>query len=110
MEKNPFIGQMDRKIRLVEKIPVRTATGSEVSNEDIVAEPWACMNDLSGLEDVEGKIRHLVNRTYIVRYNPVIKEKGTALILLDEGKKYEILHIIELKRRQHLELRVKLYE
>lgn len=110
MEKNPFIGQMDRKIKLVEKVPIRSTTGAETSIENIVAQPFACMNDVSGNEDVEGKVRHLINRTYVVRYNPVIKEKGTSLVLIDEDKKYEIIHILDLGRKRHLELRVKLYE
>lgn len=101
---------MNRKIQLIEKELGRTATGSEISTENLVCEPWANMKDISGAEDVEGKVRHLVNRAYVVRYNPVIKSKGTALILIDEGKKYEIIHIIELGRNERLEIRVKLYE
>lgn len=110
MEKKPYIGQMNHKIQLIEKVLGRTATGAEISTENLVCEPWASMNDVSGSEDVEGKVRHLVNRTYVVRFNPVIKSKGTTLILIDEGKKYEIIHIIELGRNERLEIRVKLYE
>lgn len=110
MEKNPYIGQMDRRIKLVDKVTARSETGAVTSTENVVAESYSNMKDLSGMEDVEGKVRHLVNRIYIIRYNPVVKEKGTALILIDEDKKYEIIHIVELGRKQHLELRVKLYE
>jgi head-tail adaptor len=110
MENKPFIGKKDRKIKLVEKVSIASTTGAETTSSVLVSEPWACMKDLSGTEDVEGKIRHLVNRTYLVRYNPVIKEKGTALVLIDEGKEYEIIHILNIGRKDHLELRVKLYE
>lgn len=110
MENKPFIGQMNHRIQLIEKIIGRTSTGAVTSTDNVVATSYAKMNDVSGLEDVEGKVRHLVNRTYVIRYNPVVKEKGTELILVDEGKKYEIIHIIELGRKQHLEIRVKLYE
>lgn len=110
MKKKPFIGQMKNRIKLVEKVTERTPSGAVTSTDGTVAESYAFMEDLSGVEDVEGKVRHLVNRTYTVRYNPVVKEKGTALVLIDEGKKYEILHIIEIGNKEHLELRVKLYE
>ncbi|WP_202703151.1 hypothetical protein [Flavobacterium sp. UGB4466] len=110
MEKKPFIGEMKNRIKLVEKVIERTPSGAVTSSDVTVAESYARMNDLSGVEDVEGKVRHLVNRTYTIRYNPVVKQKGTALILIDEEKKYEIIHIVELGHKQHLELRVKLYE
>lgn len=110
MGKNPYIGQMDCKIQLIEKVQERTPTGAEISTDNILSEPFAMMNDVSGVEDVEGKVRHLVNRTYTIRYNPKIKDKGTALILVDNDKKYEIIHIKEIGRKEHLELIVKLYE
>lgn len=109
MEKT-FIGQMDRMIQLVQNTKSQTETGAEVSTPTVVSECWAAMKDLSGGEEVEGKVIHLVSRTYTIWFNPVIKEKGTALVLMDEGRKFEILHTIEIGRKQYLELRVKLYE
>lgn len=110
MENKTFIGQMDRKIQLVQKTKSQTTTGSEKSTPVIVSEPFAAMQDTSGGEEVEGKVIHLVNRIYTIWYNPVVKEKGTALVLIDEGRKFEILHIIEKGRKQYLEIRCKLYE
>jgi hypothetical protein len=68
------------------------------------------MKDISGGEEVDGKVRHLVSRIYTIWFNPIIKEKGTALIVIDEGRKFEVLHTIEIGRRHYLELRVKAYE
>jgi hypothetical protein len=53
------------------------------------------MKDISGGEEVDGKVRHLVSRTYTIWFNP-IKGKGTALIVIDEGRKFEVLHTIEI--------------
>lgn len=110
MEKNPYIGQMDRVVQLVEKTKTRTETGSEISTNTPVCSPFAKMTDISGNEVVDGKIKHLVNRIYVVRFNDVIKSKGTALVLIDEGREFEVIHILELGRKQHLEIRVKIYE
>lgn len=107
---NPFIGQMDRVIQLVQKVKTQTSTGSEVSSETVIAEPWAFMKDISGGEEVDGKVKHLVSRTYTVRYNETVKQLGTALIVIDETRKFEILHIIEIGRKKHLEIRCKSYE
>jgi hypothetical protein len=62
------------------------------------------MKDISGGEEVDGKVRHLVSYLTIW-FNPMVKEKGTALIVIDEGR-VEVLHTIEI-RRHYLELRVK---
>jgi len=110
MEKKPYIGQMDRVIQLVKLTKTQTTTGAEVSAETVIAEPWACMKDVSGGEEVDGKVKHLVSRTYTVRFNPLIKQNGTALILKDGSLRFEILHIIEIGRNSHLEIRVKSYE
>lgn len=110
MPKNPYIGQMDREISLVEKKPTQSNTGAETLNEIVVSAPWAYMQDISGVEETEGKIKHLVNRTYTIRYDDDVKSKANALILIDDNQRYEVLHIIEIGRRKHLEIRVKLYE
>ena len=109
MSKNPFIGQMDRLIVLVEKVTIRSASGAETVNEVQVAKPWAFMQDVSGTEDTDGKIKHLVNRTYTVRYDRNIKSKSNTLILIDDSQKYEVIHVIEIGRKKHLEIRVKTY-
>lgn len=110
MEKSPFIGQMDRLVSLVSKKPLRSNTGSETVNEIPVADEWAFMQDVSGSEDTDGKIKHLVNRTYTIRYNEDVKAKSNTLILIDDSQKYEVIHIIEIGRKKHLEIRVKAYE
>jgi head-tail adaptor len=110
MAKPIFIGQMDRVIQIKKKVITQTSTNAEVTAEELVCSPWAYMEDLSGNEDVEGKVRHLINRTYTIRYNAEVKSRGTALTLFDEERKFEIIHIVEIGRKQHLEIRVKSYE
>jgi hypothetical protein len=52
----------------------------------------------------------MVNRTYTIRYNERVKQLANALLVIDGAQRFEVLHIIEIGRRQHLELRVKIYE
>lgn len=110
MQKKPFIGQMDRVIEIVEKVKTSNELGEVKTTESVVASPWAHMNDVSGTEDVDGKIKHLVNRTYTIRYNSVVKEKSNQLVVKDGDTRYEVLHVIEIGRKSHLELRVRMYE
>lgn len=108
--KHPFIGQMDREIQLVLKKPSQSGTGAETFTDEVVATPWAYMQDVSGTEETEGKIKHLVNRTYTIRFDETVKQELNALILIDEEQRFEVIHILELGRRKHLEIRVKNYE
>ncbi|BFM41662.1 hypothetical protein CFS9_03030 [Flavobacterium sp. CFS9] len=110
MPKNPFIGQMNRLIDIVEKQTDQSDSGAEIVNEITISNTWAFMQDVSGTEETDGKIKHLVNRTYTIRFDENVKSKSSNLILIDDSKKYEVLHIIEIGRRQHLEIRVKNYE
>jgi hypothetical protein len=36
---------------------------------------FAAMKDISGGEEVDGKVRHLVSRTYTIWFNQLVKEK-----------------------------------
>jgi len=110
MDKSPFIGQLDRVISIVELIETRNTTGEMDVTEAVIATPYAFMNDVSGSEDVEGKIRHLINRTYVIRYNELIKSKATEMMVIDGNQKFDIYHVQEIGRRKHLKLLVRDYE
>lgn len=110
MEKTPFIGQMDRLISIVELVKTRNSTGEEETTESVVSNPYAQMTDVSGNEDIEGKVRHLINRTYVIRYNQTVKEKATTLMVIDDSKKYNVYHVKELGRKKYLVILVKDYE
>lgn len=94
---------MNRKIALVEKQSTQSATGSEKTTEVTICEPYAMMTDVSGNEDAEGKVIHLFSRTYTIRTNAEVKSKGTKLIVVDEGARFEITHIKEIGKT-HLEI------
>lgn len=103
---NPFIGQMDRLIGvlLVEKVKDTSGGVSEVITT--IAAPFAYMKEVSGAEDPEGKIRHIVNRTYTIRYNQQVLEKNIRLKILDNGQTFNVYHVKELGRKKHLEIMV----
>ena len=110
MEKTPFIGQLDRKIQIVELVKTQNSTGEMEVTQNVISEPFAQMNDVSGSEDVEGKIRHIINRTYTIRHNTSLLGKATELVVLDNGQKFNIYHATEIGRKQYLKLLVRDYE
>lgn len=110
MEKTPFIGALDRKIQIVELVKTQNSTGEMEVTHTVFAEPFAQMNDVSGSEDVEGKIRHIINRTYTIRHNTSLLGKATELVVLDGVQKFNIYHVMEIGRKQYLKLLVRDYE
>lgn len=109
-EKSPFIGQMDRQIKVVELVKTQNATGEQEDTDNVIATVFACMNDVSGGETVDGKVRHLINRTYTVRWNLAIKQQSNTLVVVDGNLRFEVYHLKELGRKRHLQLLVKDYE
>ncbi len=110
MANKPFIGQKDRLIQIVELTKARTSTMAEITSDVVVCNPFAYMVESGGGEQQEGKIIHLVDRSYTIRYNATVKEKSNQLVVIDSGKRYQVVHVIEIGRKDHLEIRVKLYE
>ncbi len=110
MVEKPFIGQMDRKITLKEKVNQRDDVGGFGITYTEIASTFAKMVEVSGKEDEEGKIIHLIDRKYITRYRPDLLVHRTNLVLVDGEQKFEVIHIIEIGRKAFLEFRVKRYE
>lgn len=110
MEKTPFIGQLNRKIQIVELVKTQNSTGEMEVTQNVISEPFAQMNDVSGGEDVEGKIRHIINRFYVIRYSAMIRMRASELVVIDGEQKFNIYHAMEIGRKQFLKLLVKDYE
>jgi SPP1 family predicted phage head-tail adaptor len=110
MEKKPFVGQMDRKVQIVELTKTKTSTGEETTADVIVCEPFAYMEEVNGDELEEGKVIALVNRSYTVRYRSEIKAGQNKLILIDGGRRFEVNNIVEIGRKSHLKLVCRIYE
>lgn len=110
MEKKPFVGQMDRKVQIVELTKTKTSTGEETTTDVAVCEPFAYMEEVNGDELEEGKVIALVNRSYTVRYRSEIKAGQNKLILIDGNRRFEVNNIVEIGRKSHLKLVCRIYE
>lgn len=110
MTDKPFIGQMDRKITVEKEIFTRTDTGERKPTFITVATPFAHMKENSGDEDVEGKVRHLISRTYTIRYNPEVLAENSKLKVVEGGVKFNVYHVKEVGRKSHIQLLVTNYE
>lgn len=110
MSTKPYIGQMDRKITVQEFTKSQNASGEEVRSWANVASPWAFMEDVSGSEDVEGKVVHIVSRRYTIRYNSEIAATGNDMRVVDGSDTFNVYYVKHQGRKQHLQLLVTDYE
>lgn len=104
MSKNPFIGQLDRKIQVVQETFTQNTMGEQKPGETVIANPWAYMEEAGGDEDVDGKIRHLIERKYTIRYNNNILANGHEYIIKDGALTFAIFHVLEVGRKKHIQL------
>ncbi len=107
----PFIGQLNRKIQILKMVKTRNSTGEEEIVYNVIASPYAMMQDISGNEDIEGKVRHFINRHYTIRWCGIFGANVTTDLLVQDGtNRFNIYHNIELGRKQFIKLLVREYE
>lgn len=104
MDKAPFIAQMDRKIAIYEITANDSDIGRNGESETLFCEPYAMLTEISGNESVDGKVFHLIDRTYTIRYRREISERGNEMILKDGNETFKITHVKLIGRRSHLVL------
>jgi len=103
---NPFIGQMDRMIEILLVEKTKSSAGGVSEATTSIANPFAYMKEVSGTEDPEGKIRHIVNRTYTIRYTAQVLQYNTKLKIVDGAQTFNVFHVKEIGRKKHLEIMV----
>lgn len=109
-----FVGQMDKRIRFFKLENSFNTIRENKQTEVFFVEVWANKQDLktpnSNSEVVEGKITHLQNDCFTIRYQPEIVKKGTKMLLYYGDLKYRIEHVEEVGRKKHLRIYVKNFE
>lgn len=106
----PFVGQLDRRITLFESEKVQNAIGEEKQVDTVVCIPWAKVDEVSGGEEIDGKILHKTQRNFIVRFRNEINTKSNQLKVDFEGTRYNVTHVKQIGRREFLELQCVIYE
>ena len=106
----PFIGQMDRLIKIVSFGSVRNETNEKRTIHLPVCSPYAMMEDLSATEEVEGKVRAVIIKKYTIRYNASVSLFKNKLAIIDQGVTYNVTGVLEIGRKYRLQLTVKKYE
>lgn len=106
----PFVGQMDRRITVYKTDKIKNSIGEEKETNVVICIPWAKVDEVSGGEEVDGKVLHRTNRSFIVRYRDDINQMSNQLKVGFEGVKYNVTHVKQIGRREFLELQCVIYE
>jgi len=105
-----YIGQMDSKIKIYEFTKEQNEIGEEKETKELVASPFAFVEDAGGAESVDGKVMHTTNRSYTIRWNSKVKCQGVHYIVEDEGTEFLIQSVQRIGRKKFLKLTVSNYE
>ena len=106
----PYIGSLDRKIKILQIVKERDSTGSEKSVRKVFCEPWSSIVSESGGKEIDMAMMELSARSYVIRWRKEIEEDGLKMLLEDSGVLYRINHISFIGRRRFLQLRCSNYE
>lgn len=108
--KKPYIGQMDRRISIYENIKTQNDIGEAKEERKLVTACWARVDTDTGSEKVEGNVRHLINKSFTIRFNKIIFDRGNEFVVEYNKQLYSITHVTEIGRRSHLQLICFLYD
>lgn len=99
-KKTPYIGRLDTKVTLYKTDVERNSVGERKPTLVQVCETYASTENETGFLDVDEKVHHVVDSTFIIRKRPDLL--GVANLSLVTGNmKYRVIHI-EPIRRSHL--------
>ncbi|KZE82891.1 hypothetical protein AV926_04905 [Myroides marinus] len=101
----PYIGSLDRKIKILQVVKERDSTGGEKSITKVFCEPWAAIVDENGGEQIDMAVMETSSRTYVIRWRREIEKEGFEMLLEDDGMQCKIVHVAMIGRKQYLQLR-----
>ncbi|MDR2223806.1 MAG: head-tail adaptor protein [Flavobacteriaceae bacterium] len=101
----PYIGSLDRRIKILKVVKERDSTGSEKSVTKVFCEPWAAIVEESGGEQIDMAVMESTSRTYVIRWRREIEKEGFEMLIEDEGMQCRIVHVGLIGRKQYLQLR-----
>lgn len=108
--KRVYAGNRDTRIEIVGFTTVKNAINEDVKTEVSKGFFYSKLEDLSGAEDIEGKIIHIIKRTYTIPYNSEISNDGENMIIKDNSKEFRIYYVEKIGRNLQLILKCTIRE
>lgn len=112
MEKNAlFIGNMDRRIKVIEKTAVKSSTGSETFTDVQLAAVWAERKSANSDKAVDEKVVALNVVMYSIHWHPDVTNKNLqCLHVVDDEIEYEVYGFEYVGRKKYIKLKCQIRE
>lgn len=106
MKQQVYIGDLNKRVSIVEEQKTTSATGEPVVSESTLKSCWAKQTERTASEDEEGKIRFLYTTEFIVRYDAqLIKGRSAGMMVKDEDDLlYNIVGVVERVPKRYLQI------
>jgi head-tail adaptor len=110
MKNRPYTSDLDTRILIQEEVKTVSSTGEEKAVYQDLFSAWAKRINDDPKEDVDGKVRQLINHRYQIRYRAEALDRTKTLYLVDASQRYRIHFVKELEKHAWLEILVVIYE
>lgn len=106
MKKQVYIGELNKRVSIVEEHSTKSSTGQAVVSQSTLKSCYAKQIEKSANEEEEGKIRFLYTTEFIVRYDArLTKGKAASMLVKDEDDLlYEIIGVVEKVPKRYLQI------
>ena len=112
MEKTAlYIGNMDRRIKIMKKVAVKGTTGAETFQDVLITDAWAERRTANSDKVLDDKVMALNIVLYSVHWFPGITlENIQALFIVDEGSEYSNYGYEFIGRKKYVKLKCQIRE
>lgn len=103
-------GQLNKRIAVKSITYNRSAIGEPEQVSQLLVDCWAKKVDVSGNEEIEGKVLVVNVVNFYIRYRENIAENATQMYVVYKSKEYNIVAVSENGVKAYLELKCVLRE
>lgn len=100
--RKPYIGQLDRKIKIYKQLVVKDAVGQEKMTKELFASAYSKLENDYGNAEIDMAVMHEVTRMYIIRWRSEIEKEGVKMLIEDNGNYYNVISVSPIGRKSHL--------
>ncbi|XRE42217.1 hypothetical protein ACIVBQ_000421 [Tenacibaculum discolor] len=99
-----FIGELNERITIKSVVKIKSPTsGAPTSTMQVLKNCWSKVKDVSGTEEVEGRIVYVNTKEFTVRYDERLTGTGAHEKEIDyEGETYNIIDVSKIGRKRYL--------
>lgn len=102
-----FIGELNERITIKSETQTKSPkSGASTSVWQVLKNCWAKVKDVSGSEEIEGRVVYINTKVFTVRHDSRLVGAGaTEKQVLYENETYNIIGVASIGRKRYLEVK-----